>query len=123
MGMDIDGESGNYFRANIWSWRPLLDIMVRAGFDVPGSWSYNDGAGCCTRAECWALADLVEAELDRYPDAERFVTPSESMATTEDGRFCSPDDPGAKSAYSVDAEHAREWVTFLRECGEGFEIL
>ena len=27
MGMDVYGASGNYFRANCWSWRPIVEAI------------------------------------------------------------------------------------------------
>ena len=45
MGMDIEGRSGNTFRANTWSWCPICYFMEVAGFEVPTDWHTNTGAG------------------------------------------------------------------------------
>ena len=71
--MDVSGinpivESGEYFRANCWSWRPLhflcmhADKQLKLGLDFEG-WDYNDGAGLKCDTECSKLADALEAVL------------------------------------------------------------
>ena len=78
MGMDISGinpivESGEYFRANCWSWRPLTllcqfaDKQFKLGIDFT-YWDYNDGAGLRSDIECLKLADALEAVLKVMDD-------------------------------------------------------
>lgn len=73
MGMDISGknpivESGEYFRASCWSWRPLqflcefADNKFNLGIDF-SYWAYNDGAGLQNDTECNKLADALERIL------------------------------------------------------------
>jgi len=73
MGMDVSGinpivETGEYFRANCWSWRPLqflcmyADKQLKLGLDFEG-WDYNNGAGLKSDIECLKLADALEAVL------------------------------------------------------------
>lgn len=55
MGMDVYGrkpksEVGEYFRRNVWGWRPLWDYCSSVHFDIVGeklaeSGHYNSGAG------------------------------------------------------------------------------
>jgi hypothetical protein len=57
MGMDIYGKNGNYFRANLWSWRPinmLCDLVIeKDSLQLKTeNWGYNDGAGLETQEEC-----------------------------------------------------------------------
>ena len=65
MGMDISGinpitVTGEYFRANCWSWRPLnflcmyADNHFKLNIDF-NYWDTNDGAGLKTDAECFKL--------------------------------------------------------------------
>jgi hypothetical protein len=122
MGMDVYGKkpsskAGEYFRANVWSWRPIHTLceLVHGG-DLPG-WGYNDGAGFSTQAECNTLAEKLEHYLDANP-REKIAIESE-MRVTPKGRLFKGD--GGESAYSTSHEHVREFIKFLRACG-GFKI-
>ena len=128
MGMDISGrnpstEEGEYFRANIWSWPPILGVAKTAievfnlSMDTDG-WDYNDGKGLETQEECTALADAMEKLLDstetpvltaqHSPTAQAFVAAFGSIG-------------GVKPQAEVGKEHAQEFIIFLRGCG-GFII-
>ncbi len=72
MGMDVIGvnatsERGEYFRNNVWWWRPLADFCIErygneVGFDGDG-WHYNDGKGLdAEKSE--QLGRLILADLD-----------------------------------------------------------
>jgi hypothetical protein len=55
MGMDVvgrkpDSPAGEYFRANIWSWRPIQALIIELCSDLLDeetieSIGYNDGGG------------------------------------------------------------------------------
>ena len=72
MGMDIIGNNpttkkGEYFRNNVWWWRPLADFCINryadeVGFDGEG-WHYNDGNGL-NAEQAEQLARLIRADLD-----------------------------------------------------------
>lgn len=68
MGMDVYGRENPdaYFRANVWSWRPLWDctVAIAPWVDeaVPGA-SYNDGDGL-DADDCKRLAKEVAAAID-----------------------------------------------------------
>ena len=122
MGMDVYGinplsESGKYFRANIWSWRPIVAIMRLSGFDVPSSWSYNDGDGLREQSECNALADKIESFMNNADDSDLELPAPDGLGIDENGIF----GKGKKSPYYTTREHVARWVAFLRNCG-GFEI-
>ena len=77
MGMDVSGinansPDGEYFRANVWSWRLIHVMMALAnemtdGKAVPQEeWEgmhHNDGHGLKTQEECNFLADTLETIL------------------------------------------------------------
>ena len=77
MGMDVYGkdpktEVGEYFRANVWSWRPIHALIGIADARNEGRlvddetmrlMSSNDGAGLETQEECNALANAMERLL------------------------------------------------------------
>ena len=80
MGMDVYGkdpssECGQYFRANIWSWRPILDQIVATCRDLVDdelleAMAYNDGAG-----------------PDDQVTADQMVGPPRRSARTATGRI------------------------------------
>ncbi|MEO1137658.1 MAG: hypothetical protein AAFW68_13815 [Pseudomonadota bacterium] len=121
MGMDVFGHSGNYFRANIWSWRAIIDVMEQSGIEVPGDWSFNDGAGSDDPNECQNMADSIDTFLNRNRDESFSVESSRGLAVDENGRFVPAGTEGAVSPYCVYRDHLIEFVAFLREC-DGFEI-
>lgn len=121
MGMDVFGHSGNYFRANIWSWRAITDVMERSGIDVAPEWSCNDGAGSNDPEECQIMADNIDSFLSQHDDESFTVASSCGLAVDENGRFVPADTKGARSPYRVYRDHLSEFVEFLRTC-DGFEI-
>ena len=134
MGMDVIGrkatsEAGKYFRANVWSWRPihalcfelcgdLLDEKILAGM------AYNGGAGPQSAKTCRQMADRFDKWLEHNTEGHSVDL---GMHVTADGRLITPEmraaDPNIKtrSAYRVTDDHLKEWVAFLRDCG-GFEV-
>ena len=60
---------GVYFRANLWSWRPIAEVINYCnnimGLNLPetflGGMHYNSGAGLETQEECDKLADAIDA--------------------------------------------------------------
>lgn len=70
MGMDVYGEAatsqvGEYFRNNVWWWRPLADYILRTHPELASScaeWHSNSGDGL-NAAESIALADALDADL------------------------------------------------------------
>jgi hypothetical protein len=135
MGMDVFGrnpsaEYGQYFRASIWSWRPLYEQIVALCDDlldkeVLSGMAYNEGAGPEDQETCTRMAERFESALAVYQDG--FIVPDESVRVNEKGRFVSPEEiarnPNLKtySPYRTNREHVQVWITFLRHCG-GFEV-
>jgi hypothetical protein len=125
MGMDVYGKSGNYFRANVWSWRPIhvlcydLNQKYALNLDLSG-WSMNDGAGLHNQADCDALADAIEAHVADGP--EEYTADCGMYCDAQTGRFVPAGTEGAKTAHYTDKEHVLEFAKFLRECGGSFEI-
>ena len=120
MGMDVFGNSGNYFRASIWSWRAIILALTTAGFVVPVGWGSNDGHGLNDQKECDTLATKLETFLNGW-DGNELVLQTTSVAVDKSGRFVPLDHEEARSPYWTDRAHLEEFVTFLRACG-GFEI-
>ena len=153
MGMDIYGikpatEEGNYFRANVWSWRPIhylcdyLNVSKNLGFDL-SRWGYNDGAGLDAK-QSKILAKKLDQYLDKHPhlkeDDDRMYICMYSWCTP-DGQSVKPhkiseDYPDGtvlyssvvsrsgqlvQPSYSVTLGHIKQFITFLNSCG-GFNI-
>ncbi len=120
MGMDIYGQNGNYFRANIWSWRAICYALDLAGFDVPASWGSNDGAGLTSPRECNQLADTLESFICAW-DGDVLILECDRIRVSKAGVIVDPGTPGSLSPYQATREHLQEFVDFLRDC-EGFAI-
>lgn len=139
MGMDIFGNSGNYFRANIWQWSAICYAIHLSGYPLPESWQYCDGDGLGSQRECDVLADKLESFLVAW-QGERIVYdegvsvgPNAAppirtahlwsliahLEAQHGGRLRPL--PGAGSPFETSREHLRAFIEFLREC-DGFEI-
>lgn len=90
MGMDVYGKKptkkqGEYFRANIWSWRPihaLCETVLKR--ELPG-WEFNNGEGFDAQPECTELADALEKYLAEFPKDE--ISVESELRVNEDGSF------------------------------------
>ena len=131
MGMDVYGrapmsEEGRYFRANIWSWPPILDMMEKTGVLPPWmieGMRWNDGAGPNDN-QAEILADELEKMVEGMEDGNMFV-----LDSPIDGAIASViqmfEEQGAtvqsEVVYATEVSHMREFITFCRESG-GFEV-
>ena len=154
MGMDVFGkapsaEEGEYFRANIWWWRPLAAYCCFVAPGITGNctyWQSNDGDGL-EGADSVRLADVLDeligngscaayiAERKRHLDSLP-LEPCQicdgtglRKAVPETGagdRPCNGCDSTGRTKsfdchYPMDVETVREFAIFLRHCG-GFRI-
>lgn len=132
MGMDVYGRdmAESYFRANVWSWRPILDLMRELCSDFLSkellhNMAMNNGVGPVDQETCDKIADRLEEWLKEHHDGHSVVL--NNLAIDESGRFVNPRDPGDKpvgklrSPYFVSDDHLKEFVEFLRIC-QGFEV-
>ena len=128
---------GDYFRANVWGWRPLMEAMWESGacYDLPTkSWqgmAYNDGHGAPDQATCDRMIAKLEAwvELTTF-DNDGAWTPEafkeDTMLVTSSGCFISREEADLKgiethSAYRLYKVRMEAWIKFLSECG-GFKV-
>lgn len=134
MGMDVRGRNpsdpaGKYFRANIWSWGPILHLCGELCSDLLDeetltAMSFNDGAGPTDQATCTQMANRFDLWMEHNASGQ---TLESEMKVTKEGRFVTDEelednpDLETESPYEVDDEHLKEWVQFLRHCG-GFQI-
>jgi hypothetical protein len=126
---------GQYFRANVWSWRPIHELICRFSdehFTETGkilieepvlvNMGMNDGEGPETDWQCQELARRFQVWMEH--NANGATLESDCRVEVNTGRFVKveeePDTPTV-SAYGVDDEHLKEFVTFLENCG-GFQV-
>lgn len=70
MGMDISGKNpstrdGEYFRNNVWWWRPVLIYLADRNLitdEEATKMSYNDGAGL-EHEQCVNIAEFIEQDI------------------------------------------------------------
>jgi len=146
MGMDVMGvnpknESGEYFRANCWSWRPICVALANSGAAEhldDYNWNLmaeNSGGGARSEDVCLRMADDLEEWLEESETAYDLYQPEEldvldMWIEAEPGpsgghRFVHPDqepDTEYMSAYGATWDHIKSFVVFLRNCGDGFEV-
>jgi len=134
MGMDVLGrnpssKAGEYFRANVWSWRPIQALIVELCSDLLDDdtltgLSFNSGYGPKEQTTCSEMANRFDQWMEHHVSGHTLE--SESRVTRE-GRFVSPQEQAANpeletvSAYETDDDHLKEWIEFLRNCG-GFSV-
>jgi hypothetical protein len=99
MGMDVYGrkptsETGNYFRNNVWWWRPLADFIINNYSDdikrIPKiAWHTNDGEGLGAR-DSLRLANLLRRDLDRgyVAEFEKAYNAARESAAEVPCKFC-----------------------------------
>jgi hypothetical protein len=76
-----ENNPGVYFRANLWSWRPIAEIITYCnnviGLNLPETFlhgmHYNSGAGLETQAECHKLADAIDSMIDSKFDGWEYI--------------------------------------------------
>jgi hypothetical protein len=132
MAMDINGRNpshaaGEYFRANIWAWEPMHNLIgtLCGDFLAPeliGAMVLNDGWGPLDQATCTRMADCFEEWLQSHHAGH---TLQADIRVDSEGRRVSADEDNPAMdtypLYQVSDEQLREWVQFLRHCG-GFHI-
>ena len=133
-----DENPGNYFRANVWSWRPIMEAMWESGacyeldekeFD---RMSYNDGAGAKDAATCVRMANKLRNWMqEKIWDENGCWEPDtfkndDMLVCSETNRFVTKAEAELKglevrSPYIVNKAHLEQFCRFLDECG-GFEV-
>ena len=125
MGMDVYGRNQAYFRASIWRWPALLQLIHKANqdsnleLDLKG-WQWNDGCGLDTQEDCNALADALEKIV--FPCKASVVF---AAGNNDDGTHIGlalASTLGLNVTFEVDLGHVKEFISFLRNCGGGFSI-
>ena len=135
MGMDVNGRNpdspaGVYFRANVWSWRPIHALIIELCSDLLDEKTieaigYNDGNGPSDQRTCTEMATRFELWMEHHVQGLELEIPG--VRVTEDGHFVPEEelaehpDIETRTPYGVEDLHLKEWIEFLRHCG-GFEV-
>lgn len=121
MGMDVYGrapktEVGDYFRNNVWRWRPLAEYIYTAFNDMMGNhpelWFSNDGYGLDADGSKALGEALMRAVDSGETEAYRLRFMAEQADSSQDDY---------NNLYSFDTENVKEFAEFLKDCG-GFQI-
>lgn len=134
MGFDVFGikpknESGEYFRANVWMWPSILELVEKAGVldeETLFSMSFNDGTEVSAE-EAELLADRIEAMVGDVADDVAFIPMAvqnkvgmmllNALNNIEGEHKVEPEVP----VYSADGALVKEFITFARNSG-GFNV-
>ena len=149
MGMEIIGrnpknETGEHFRANVWSYRTIYWLCFTSisrheestGYDdlIPDKtyrgMEYNDGYGLRSDRKCNLLSDYLQDVVNVF--FEPSVIPFEhecpddfKWGVSKGGEFYIdvgfPNIEGQHSPYRLGKEHLQGFCDFLRNCG-GFQV-
>jgi hypothetical protein len=120
MGFDLTGlkaksKKGEYFRANVWFWRPLANYVLdvcKVPERMRTSWYYNDGH-IVPESDALRIADILDEQIK-----EGKVKAYEKLYEKA-RKALREDDP--QGWYPFSAKLVSEFATFCRESG-GFEI-
>ena len=134
MGMDVCGrnptsDAGKYFRASVWSWRPIQSLIYELCRDLLDEETlagigFNSGAGPADQATCTKMAARFALWMEHHVDGHKVDL---GMNVAPDGRLLFGEeiadhpDLEYETAHQVDDDHLKEWIEFLRHCG-GFEV-
>jgi hypothetical protein len=128
-GRNPSSPAGEYFRANVWSWRPIHALVCELCSDLLDEetlegMGYNNRAGAADQPTCTEMANRFEQWMEHNVHRVRLDIPGAKV--TEEGRFVTEEelvenpDLETHTPYNVEDEHLKEWIEFLRHCG-GFE--
>ena len=122
---------GVYFRANVWSWRPIHSLICKFCDEhlretgkiliedpVLNSMGMNEGSGPEEEWQCKELAKRFDKWMEHNVNG---ATSSVSLASTPEGMVVSALGGDETPSYSTNDEHLKEFVRFLENCG-GFEV-
>ena len=132
MGMDVYGKNpsndeGKYFRANIWSWRPIYSLTVELCADLLDAetieaMAANNGAGPRDAETCVEMARRIKrwlaqnnGEYRPYVEPEAGFEYGIALALRQAGWNVEHPD------FRASREHLVDWAKFLEHCG-GFEV-
>lgn len=138
VGMDVFGRNavdraGEYFRASIWTWRALLELVARLCSDLVDErclydMQFNCGAGPRDPWVCRTMSERFRDWLSSWQDDTYFLeqTPTDETPESALMGLLEQQCPGCqvvplRSDYWVERDELEAWTTFLERCG-GFAV-
>jgi len=152
MGMDVYGVENKeaYFRANIWSWAAIHDLIRKLGSDLVDARTLvnmgsNSGAGITSPKDCVTLANRMDMWMEHNANGSEIIPQAGDMvfsmgeairasiaglmvnlkseAEAKGEEFDESEISVVNDAftYKVEDDHLKAFIAFLRECG-GFEV-
>jgi hypothetical protein len=130
MGMDVYGKmpsanSGEYFRASVWEWGAIHNLIVQLCSDVFDAETlfylgFNDGAGPDDSRACEKMAARFSDWLQHHPSGHAVDL---GIGIDADGRLVTSRDESTDitPAHSISQARLQAWAEFLQRCG-GFEV-
>lgn len=133
MGFDLYARDNEkvYFRASVWSWRPLLalidEVIKQESLPIDTSkWAYNDGDGINDNPDlCNKLAEGLRNHV-KHPEQFFEVEGSTPMRCDEEGRLLREDDPEwskGRTPWYADGQEVLDFCKFLTQCNGSFKIV
>lgn len=136
MGMDVVGRKaatavGEYFRASVWCWRPLHELLAKLcgdllTEDVLSGMEMNEGAGPDNSEICKQISARLKDWLSSFDDDVYFLenlpqgdTP-ESLVSSLLQQFSGMELRG-QGDYYIERERIEEFARFVESSG-GFEV-
>ncbi len=136
MGMDVYGRNaadvaGEYFRASVWSWRPLQELLKDLcgdllSEDLLHGMQFNEGMGPEDPAICQEIARRIRDWLSSSDDAAYFLREMPEGGTPESlvmellGRTGGVA-VSSQEDYYIDREHIEAFANFVESSG-GFAV-
>lgn len=138
MGMDVygrkpDSEVGNYFRASVWGWYPILDLIAETGIftdEQIEEMGTNMGAGPEDAETAIRLADALEGLIAGVRSDGEYIATSDrttrGTAMVAIGIMDMLNGADMRSSvdapiFSCDVGFVKEFIEFCRHSG-GFQI-
>ena len=116
MGFDVYGYSGNYFRANIWSWPSILSLIAETEIlphELVVEMGSHDGAEANGK-DALKIADAIEKAIEG-----KFA--NQKIKSTISFQIDALGGSQKNFACETDIGHIKEFIKFCRK-SEGFQI-
>lgn len=127
MGFDLFGNSGNYFQANIWTWRPIVAILSESrkfSDNTLMKISANDSKKI-SKASAIKMAGVLTSYLKSLPkEINVIITEDDELRMDKDGHLIEPGDAEwekGEAAYSTDIKFIKKFILFLID-SNGFQV-
>ena len=130
MAMDVVGlqpicEEGKYFRASVWAWHALVDIMQTTCSDfLPEQFfhdiSYNAGHGA-SESESRLIANRLVQYSEHNIAGGCVSQESQTILATVSSQILAKTPALESPSFNVSDNQLQKWITFLQN-SKGFKV-